>query len=280
MTADSKWSNRRARRKAQRAHAVASLLQPDDVGRETENLQARMRKYLHMLAEAAGAVSSRVSSKDFWEKVRKYTSKIMDLTRAPVCNSMLDMPITFVDAAREIVRFMCQQITACARHSQAHLGGAACGEASSFAKGALDDLAKGLAETLSWLTQEDFHKDLRKSMADVRSGKILAVACESLAQMKPRQRVEEVAKTVMKLPPQKRQAYMNGLKALGDGILNFTLGKTHKNNIFEHVCLESTLNAIKLLTQLSPNSWLSKDLIFVLSKTLSMLWQHPVLFSL
>jgi hypothetical protein len=51
------------------------------------------------------------------------------------------------------------------------------------------------------------------------------------------------------------------------------------SNVVEEVCLKNTLDAVKKLTEVSPNSWLSKDLIFLLSKTLSVLWERPSLFS-
>jgi hypothetical protein len=258
----------KARRRASRKHAVASLLLPEERGAEASQ---SMRKHLRKLFEAAGA-----HSEDFWEKLRRYTTKILEAARAPVCN-MMQVPITFVDAAREIVRFLCQQISACARRSQTHLGGAACGEAAFFVQEALDDMAKTLAATLAWLTSERFWRELR---AFLKQGASLpAEACEPLARMTYRQRAVDVAKTVLELPQAQRQAYLGGLKALGEAVLNFGRGRTHMSNVVEEVCLKNTLDAVKKLTEVSPNSWLSKDLIFVLSKTLSVLWERPSLFS-
>ena len=263
----------KALRRARRRHAVASLLLPD-TGEAAS--QQRMKRILQKLFEATSEATALLPSEDFWEKVRRHTSKILESARAPVCN-MMQVPITFVDAAREIVRFLCQQITACARRSQTHLGGAACGEAAFFVKEALDDMAQGLAATLSWLTSERFWRELR---AFLKEGEAVPVeVCQPLARMTYRQRAADVAKTVLALPPPKRQAYLGGLKALGEALLNFARGRTHPSDVFEEVCLKNTMDAIKLLTEVSPNSWLSKDLIFVLSKTLSTLWKHPSLFS-
>ena len=257
------------RRKRRKTRAVASLLPAG----ETDALQ-RVKRHLQQIFAAAGQATALVHSDDFWEKVRKYTSKILESMRAPVCN-LLKVPITFVDAAREIVRFMCQQIAACARPSQTHLVGT-CGEASSYIKEVLDDAAATLAETLSWLTSKKFWSAFRE-FTDA-TGK-LPENCAPLARTTVRQRAADAAKTFLALPNEKRQAYLGGLKVLGQGLLNYARGKTHTTELFEEVCLKSTLDAIKTLTELSPNSWLSKDLIYVLSKTLSKLWKHPMLFS-
>jgi hypothetical protein len=251
--------------RASRKHAVASLLLPEERGAEASQ---SMRKHLRKLFEAAGA-----HSEDFWEKLRRYTTKILEAARAPVCN-MVGVPISFVDAAREIVRFMCQQITACTRHAQTLLGGAACGEAVFFVREALDDMGQTLAETLAWLTSESFWRELR---AFLKEGAALP-ACDPLARTY-RQRAADVAKAVLELPKDKRKAYLGGLKALGEALFNFARGRTRQTNIFEEVCLKTLLDSIQRVTELSPNSWLSKDLVFVLSKTLSVLWKHPELFS-
>ena len=197
-------------RRARRKHAVASLLLPEDMGEAAS--QQRLKRILRKLFEATSEASALVHAEDFWEKVRRYTSKILEATRAPVCN-MMQVPITFVDAAREIVRFLCQQITACARRSQTHLGGAACGEAAFFVKEALEDMEKSLAATLAWLTSERFWRELR---AFLKEGEAVPVeVCQPLARTTFRQRAANVAKTVLALPPPKRQAYLGGLKALG-----------------------------------------------------------------
>jgi len=255
---------------------VASLLLPEDTGEAAS--QKRMKRNLRKLFEAASEASALVHSEDFWEKVRRYTSKILEAARAPVCN-MMQVPITFVDAAREIVRFLCQQISACARRSQTPLGGAACGEAAFFVQEALDDMAKTLAATLAWLTSERFWGELRAFLKEGEAAALPAEVCEPLARMTYRQRAADVAKTVLALPQAKWQAYLGGLEALEEAVLNFGRGRTHMSSVVEEVCLKNTLDAIKLLTEVSPNSWLSKDLIFVFSKTLSVLWKHPSLFS-
>jgi len=270
MNTTSKWSNRRARRKQ---HAVASLLQP----KVQEGVQQRVQKYLHKIVEAADKATSLAHSKVFWKKVHSYALKILEATRAPVCNSLLGVPITLVDAVREMVRLLCQQITACSRSSQTeYLGGDSCAVAVFSVKPALDAMASSLAETLSWLTHKDFRRDLREVM---ESGELPAESCKPLARMTYRERVENVAKTVMALPKKERQTYLGGLKGLGEGLLNYARGKTHETDVFEEICLKSTLDAIKVLTEISPNSWLSKDLIYVLTKTLSSLWERPIRFS-
>ena len=178
---------------------------------ETDALQ-RVKRHLQQIFAAAGQATALVHSDDFWEKVRKYTSKILESTRAPVCN-LLKVPITFVDAAREIVRFMCQQIAACAggRPSQTHLVGT-CGEASSYIKEVLDDAAATLAETLSWLTSKKFWSAFRE-FTDA-TGK-LPENCAPLARTTVRQRAADAAKTFLALPNEKRQAYLGGAQGAG-----------------------------------------------------------------
>ena len=258
-----KWSERRAARKR---HAVAAILSPADTWRDDDNIQTRVSRNLNRIAEATHSFVNQ----------KGYAKKILKMTRAPVCN-FLKVPITFVDAVREIVRFLCPHLYACSSHTQTHLAGGTCAEGSDFVRTVLEDMTMNLAGALMWLTNKNFSKDLAILLAGLKSGtaELKPEECKPLEKLSYKQRMQEIAKTIMTIPEDKRQSYIVGLKMLGEGVINYAFDKKHTTNAFEEVCLKNTLDYIKMLTRLAPDSWLSKDLIHVLSKTLLTLLKRP-----
>lgn len=147
-------------------------------------------------------------------------------------------------------------------------------------KTVLKDMTIGLADACMWLTHDNFFKELKTLLAGLRSGtaELKPYECKPLEKMSYKQRVQDVANTIMTIPEDKRQSYISGLKMLAEGVYNYALDKKHTTNAFEEVCLKTTLDSIRVLTRLAPDSWLSRDLIHVLSETLSTLWKHPYIF--